>query len=333
MTNSRQNQTALDCPDDSQRKPHEQIQNSAASTAASRWTLKQQICVCLCGFALLAISTFWAVCERMIAPVPMAISEINVSIPVSPISLETESGATVKGWAVRSDQNFATIVLLHPLRGSRLTMLSRASLLHRHGYSVVMIDLQGHGESPGDAITMGHEERHSASAAVQYAKESANGRPVIVVGMSLGGASFLLSQQTEVDGVILESVYPTITEAIHDRITSKMGSQLASVLGPILLWQMELRLQLSRDDLEPIDQLSKLTCPVLMMSGSNDLHTTQPETQRMFDALKPRAIEEQQHELWFVNQAAHVDLYDFAAQEYEARVLSFLERIMAHTKQ
>ncbi|MEP3480459.1 MAG: alpha/beta fold hydrolase [Fuerstiella sp.] len=289
----------------------------------------RRVVVGACGFILLAFAILWAVCEHLVAPVPVMVLSTQVDLPVSDLSLTTDLGATVKGWWIAGDDDAATVVLLHPLRGSRLTMLRRAQLLHGEGYSVVMIDLQGHGESSGDAITMGGLERHSAIAAVQYARMKSGNKPVVVLGTSLGGAAFLLSQQVEIEGLILESVYSTISEATHNRMALRMGSWSASMLSPFLLWQLESRLRLSRHDLRPIDELSKLSCPVLMMSGSEDKHTLPAEVRAMFKQLAPSAVNQRRHELWLVDQAGHVDLYDFAGEAYERRVLGFLSRITA----
>jgi len=51
-----------------------------------------------------------------------------------------------------------TIVLMHGVRANRLSMVRRAEMLHRAGYSVLLFDFQAHGESPGSHITMGYLE-------------------------------------------------------------------------------------------------------------------------------------------------------------------------------
>lgn len=277
---------------------------------------------------LAAFAALWFFGESAIAPAHSPVSADQTDLPVQSIQLNTESGSIVRGWSVRAEQDRATVVLLHPIRGSRLTMLSRARLLYQHGYSVVMIDLQAHGESPGDAITLGFEERHGAAAAVQFAKTFCDGKPVIVLGYSLGGASYLLSGETDVDGVILESVYPTISEAIFDRTKARVGSIAATPISATLLLQMEWRLGLSRNDLRPIDAVPQLQCSVMMISGSRDLHTTELETRRMFKRLPAAEPSENHNELWIIDGASHVDLYRFAGREYETRVLRFLDTVV-----
>src|SRR5512133_3675642 len=55
----------------------------------------------------------------------------------------------LSGWYIPSE-NGAAVILLHGFGGNRLDMKSRADVLARHGFGVLMYDLRGHGESEGD---------------------------------------------------------------------------------------------------------------------------------------------------------------------------------------
>lgn len=71
------------------------------------------------------------------------------------------------------------------------------------------------------------------------------------------------------------------------------------------------------DQLRPIDAMSHLACPVFVIGGGSDLHTTADETRRLFAA----ACEPKQ--LWLVEGAAHVELHAAAKTEYEQQVARF----------
>ena len=67
-------------------------------------------------------------------------------------------------------------------------------------------------------------------------------------------------------------------------------------------------------------------CPVFVISGDEDAHTTASETEEMFHAAKePKSI-------WLVEGAAHVNLHEAATDEYELHVLEFLERHLRGVK-
>jgi fermentation-respiration switch protein FrsA (DUF1100 family) len=112
-------------------------------------------------------------------------------------------------------------------------------------------------------------------------------------------------------------MYPTIEEAVSDRLTMRLGP-LASELVPLLLWQLPLRTGVSPAELRPIEKLPSLQAPLFVISGAEDQHTKWVQTQRLYDAAQ------QPKELWKVQNAAHVDLHSFAPDEYRRKILLFL---------
>ncbi len=191
-------------------------------------------------------------------------------------------------------------------------------MLHEAGYATVMIDLQAHGQSQGEAITVGYLEQHDVRAAVEYARRAHPAEPIGVIGVSLGGAAALLASPLDVNALVLESVYPTIHDAIHNRVAERLGP-LASIPTSLLLIQLQYRLGIPPADLRPIDRISDIECPVYVVSGAEDRHTTEAETRAMFAAApEPK-------QLWLVQGATHVDLLRADPIQYRQRILPFLD--------
>ncbi len=211
---------------------------------------------------------------------------------------------------------------MHGVRANRLSMLDRARFLSHAGYSVLLFDFQAHGESTGQHITFGYLEGRDAQAAVSFLRANAPGEKIGVIGVSMGGAAALLaSPPLNVDAIILEMVYPTIDQAISNRLTRWLGGW-ASSLTPLLSGQLKPRLGIGPDALRPIDHLGTLRAPKLLIAGADDRHTTLAESRQMFEAAgEPK-------ELWVVSGARHVDLYPLNKTEYEQRVLSFFGKYL-----
>jgi len=221
-------------------------------------TLKRRIgYTTIVVFCLLVIGLFasWLVAGQLVASRPQKIGLPPADLRATSISLESESGATIAGWHVASDDRRGVIVLLHGIRGSRVSMLERAHLLHAVGYSIVMIDLQGHGESSGEQITIGHLEKHDARAAVEFARRQHPDEPIGVIGVSLGGASALLASPLGIDALVIESVYPDIESAINNRVAARLGP-LSGLPAKLLLMQLEPRLGIEKSQLRPADHIS-----------------------------------------------------------------------------
>jgi fermentation-respiration switch protein FrsA (DUF1100 family) len=202
-------------------------------------------------------------------------------------------------------------------------MLSRAELLWRAGYVVLMPDLQAHGESTGERITFGYLEARDAEASLRYLRERFPRLRVGGVGVSLGGAALVLAgEAARSDADVLEAVFPTIAEATDNRLAMRVGS-LSRVLTPLLLLQLKPTLGVSVDELRPVEAIRHLHCPVLILSGTADRHTTEAQTRALFAAAN------EPKELWLVPGASHDDLFSFDEAGYAAHVLGFLDRHLA----
>lgn len=201
-------------------------------------------------------------------------------------------------------------------------MLGRARFLHDAGYSVFLIDFQGHGESPGKEITFGYRESGDAAAAVQYVRRRYPGERVGVVGVSLGGAASLVGDAVlDVDAMVLEAVYSTLKRAVENRIAIAIGD-FGRFLAPLLLWQVKPRLGFDPGELSPVNRISRIRSPVLIIAGGRDARTTLAESRALFrNAPEPKT-------LWVIEQARHQDFHRFATEQYERKVLAFLDRYM-----
>jgi len=245
-------------------------------------------------------------------PLPAGFEAQNVSIPGADHS--------IAGWWVDRGGESPVVLLLHGVRADRSSMVSRAQLLMGHGFSVLLIDLQAEGETPGEAITLGYRESRDVMAARDWIRSQAPGRRIGVIGTSMGGASVLLAPQPSgLDAVVLEAVYPRIGRAVENRIRMWLGP-LAPLLTPLLLVQLQPRLHISESDLEPIRSIGRLGAPVLVVAGSRDEHTTLAESQELFAAAgEPK-------QMWIVEGAKHQDLLRYDPNGYEEHVVEFLNR-------
>ena len=238
------------------------------------------------------------------------------------VSFPSKSGSQLLGWLLEAKQGKGGILLLHGVKSNRLQMLNRAIFLQKAGYDVLLFDFQAHGESQGEQITFGYLESLDANTAYEYLADRVCNPSIGVIGVSLGGASALLgdvSKKAKV--VILEAVYPTIEEAITDRFKIYFGS-FGTYLTPLLTVQIKPRLGIGMDELRPIDHVQNIEGAVMFVIGSKDRHSTVLESKKMFlQAKEPK-------ELWIIDGAGHANFDKFLGEEYNKKILDFLEKWM-----
>lgn len=252
------------------------------------------------------------------APAKTNIGRLPSDLNGHAVEFRSDSGAgLIRGWLLPGIKGQGAIVLMHGIRGSRLNMVSLARFLSRAGYSVLLFDFQAHGESAGEHVTAGYLESRDARAAIEFARAEAPDEAVGVIGTSMGGAALALADPApRVEAAVLEMVYPTIEQAIDDRLRMNLGSW-GTILRPLLTAQFPLRYGVSTTDLHPIDRVGKMRVPKLFIAGANDMHTTLAGSRELFAAAaEPK-------EFWIVDGARHQDLHKLKEREYEERILSF----------
>ncbi len=284
--------------------------------STKRRRIKRAALILLALTALVSATASWLLGSELVqpamhpVPLPIGFAAQQVVIP--------SQGHAIAGWWIDSHTNAPVVLLLHGIRADRSSMASRATLLRTRGFSVLLIDLQAHGETPGEEITLGWRESRDVEAALEWLKSRFPGRRIGAIGCSLGGASILLGHQPAgFDAIVLEAVYPRIGRAVENRVRLRVGV-LAPLLTPLLLAQIPLRLHISPHDLEPIRHIADVGAPVLIAAGSRDEHTTLGESEELYGtAVQPK-------QLWVVDGARHQDFLAYDPAGYEAHVIEFL---------
>jgi alpha-beta hydrolase superfamily lysophospholipase len=273
--------------------------------------------VLICGLVS-GLVLSWIVGGSLCAPHnhPVAMPE---NLAVESVSFPSNSGATIHGWLVESETNRAVVILQHGIHGSRADVVGRARFLSAAGYAVLMFDFQSHGESIGSHITFGYLESRDAQAAVAFAKARFPGKPIGVIGLSLGAAAAALAEPPlEVQAFVFEMMYPTVVEATKDRIAMRFGPP-GRLLSPLLTAQLKWRIGCTTDDLRPIVNVGKISAPKLFIAGTEDRDTTLAESKEIFaHAAEPKMFTP-------FEGARHEDLLTFAPDQYKRIILEFLE--------
>lgn len=268
------------------------------------------------------IGAIWLTGNSLTAPANHTVGNCPEDLHCENVEFVSESGAIIKGWFLPGEKGKGAVVLMHGVRANRLELIERIRFLHKAGFSVLAFDFQASGESIGTQITFGFLESLDGEASIRFIKEKLPEEKIGVLGVSMGGAAFLLAKNMpETDTLILEMVYPTMQKAVENRL-NLWFFRGAENLSPLLTWQFPLRLGVSVDELRPIDKISNLKIPVLVIAGENDEHTTLEESKQLFRAAN------EPKELWIVPRAAPEDLLKIAPAEDEKRVSRFFQNTL-----
>ncbi len=289
-------------------------------------TMLKRISIQLLAFLLAMLLGIFGLGALLTGPAPSAVETLSIDLPVETVTIPVTQGTDVHGWLAHGQPGGAAILLVHSMRSNRLEMLSRAQFLHAAGYHVLMIDLHAHGETAGNRITFGARESESVLAAVTFLRNTYPHERLGAIGTSLGAAAIVLARQDlKLDAVILESLHPTFEEAVHNRLKLHFGNH-ASFLLPVMLAQLSFYTGSATESLNPIDHVNNLHSPTLFIAGTQDAHTTQSESERLYNAARSPK------EIWIVPGAGHINMHSYAGKTYERHVLAFLAQYLRQSQ-
>jgi pimeloyl-ACP methyl ester carboxylesterase len=121
---------------------------------------------------------------------PRALPAATLAIPHRDVTLHTSDGVDLAAWYVPS-RNGAAVVLVHGAGGDRAGGIeSRAVMLAKRGYGVLLYDARGGGESGGRMESMGWTWHRDTRAAVDFLAARGIDR-IGALGLSTGAETVL----------------------------------------------------------------------------------------------------------------------------------------------
>lgn len=238
------------------------------------------------------------------------------------VATTTADGVAVRGWLVRgTPSSERCVVLASGVRGSRIYMEARAAWYVEHGWSALLVDLRGTGESTPTRISMGWNE--ALDLVAWHAFLGTRGyRDIAVHGQSLGAAAAVYSV---VRGEAAPRWHFVVLEACYRDIRSALAARLPAVPEP-LLWPMlvcsELLLGVDADDLDPLRHVSAVKAPTLFVCGTADRSVGPSAADALFAASG--AARKERCDLPGI---AHVDLWSAGGGALPRALASFLARL------
>ncbi|RJS27319.1 alpha/beta hydrolase [Corallococcus sp. H22C18031201] len=204
------------------------------------------------------------------------------------VTLTFDAGAEVQGWYVAPRVGSA-IVLVHGSPSTRLDLVHEAAALARRGHGVLLLDMPGHGESPGPA-TWGAEHRAAVRAGLDFLAHQPEVDPsrLGLFGFSMGSAvaARVASEDARVAAVALAGAFTRLDA----QLTHEFGAWGPVTSVPAVLAARHAGLAL--DDLRPEVVVGKLAPrPLLLIAGTEDRAVPPDMARRLFSlAGEPRTL-------------------------------------------
>lgn len=197
----------------------------------------------------------------------------DIGMSFTPLKLATADGEILDGWFVPAEPNLqprGLVIFFHGNAGSMAHRLDYLRMFHDLGLATLIIDYRGYGKSSGTPSEEG--TYRDADAAWLHATRvlGFTASRIVVFGESLGGgvAAQLAAKQRPA-ALVLASTFTSVPD---------MGADLYPLL-PIRM--------LARIRYDSLTQLTRITCPLLVIHSRNDDIIPFTHGQRLFEAARP----------------------------------------------
>jgi competence protein ComEC len=251
--------------------------------------------------------------------------------PGEPIEVRASDGARLAGRWLPAPGPLVTgrtTLLLHGFaEASSALEARRASALNRHGWNVAVLDSRGYGRSDGPFPTFGGLESGDIGAWLEFLSQRiARSEPdvrfhPVLWGRSMGAgiAMRTAAARPGLAAVVLESpMVDLVVSMAHvlrrrkvpfPRLMARLVTRRAGKLAGVPIHSPP-----------PIDSARQVTCPTLILHGTNDTVVSIDEARRLADAF-PTAP------LWIeVPDARHTDVVDKGGEELLDQIAAFLDQ-------
>lgn len=188
----------------------------------------------------------------------------------------------LEAWFVPHPQSRGIVVMFPGYAGVKEAFLTPAAHLYQFGYSSLLVDFRGSGGSSGNDTTLGLREADDVAATFGYAQQQWPAQPIILYGISMGGAAIL--RAVAIDGVQPAAI---IIEGVFDRLLTTVQHRFDAVHLPpwptaqLLVFWGSVQMGYNGFQHNPVDYASAIKCPILVMHGERDPWITHDETQAL----------------------------------------------------
>ena len=176
-----------------------------------------------------------------------------VGLPYDPVNLLTSDNIELGGWFIPAPEKRGVILFCHGNAGNISHRLDSLLLFHKLGFSTLIFDYRGYGNSRGHPSEAG--TYLDVQAAWQYLITERAIAPsrIILFGRSLGAAVAVHQARLNTPGaLILESSFTSVPD---------MAAKLYPVLPARWLTRLKYNVQ---------QQLQSVSCPVLVIHSRDD---------------------------------------------------------------
>ncbi len=250
----------------------------------------------------------------------------DIGLRYESVTLTTADGVELAAWLLPGT-NGAGLVVMHGAGSTRSDVLDQAAVLVDHGYTALLIDARGHGDSRGTAMDFGWYGDLDIGAGTEFLAQRGDIDPsrIGVVGFSMGGEEAIGAAATN----------PRIRVVVAEGATGRTASD-KTWYSDTYGWRGWVQEKIDTVQFGITDLLTDASPPPSLRSA------VAAATDTAFLLVTAGKVQDEAHAaahlasaaaervtVWNVDGAGHTRGWDTRPQEWERRVTGFLDANLA----
>lgn len=193
-------------------------------------------------------------------------------LPWHEVRIPSANGKQLFGWLIPAQPGAPVLLVMHGWGGNAQMMLPLAAPLHAAGYALLLIDARCHGQSDDDSfasLPRFAEDIEHGIAWLRVQPEMA-GVAVGVIGHSVGAGAALLAASRNPTIALVVSLAAFAHPAAMMRRWLHFKHVPYWPIGAYILAYVQKVIGFRFDDIAPLNTITRVLCPVLLVHGMED---------------------------------------------------------------
>lgn len=246
------------------------------------------------------------------------------SVKYEEYTIQSYDDLTLYGKFIPHEEHPERVVIIaHGYGQSNLDMAPWVHLFYDLGYSILLPDARGHGNSQGNYIGFGWHERLDYLEWIDWLNSTYNHPNTVLFGLSMG-ASTVMNVSGEplpdnVKAIIEDCGYSSTYEELAYQLRAQYKLPAFPFL-PLTSIYTKYRANYSFKEASPLEQIQKSQLPILFIHGGKDEIVPSWMVHELYE------VADEPKELYFVEEATHGYAYVLDKETYRQRIASFLAK-------
>ncbi|WP_456314200.1 alpha/beta hydrolase [Pseudomonas shirazensis] len=201
-------------------------------------------------------------------------------------TLKLKSNKEIECWLIKTPNSKGTVLLFHGYGGEKSMMIEKSDAFIKLGYSTMLVDFMGSGNSEGNQTTIGYKEAEEVKTAFDFIKKTGE-KNIYLFGTSMGAVAIMKcidDDNIKPKAIILECPFGSMYQTVLARFERVNAPTF--LMPRLLLFWGGIQNGFLGFSHNPTEYAKSITCPTLLLYGEKDKSVSRKEIDEIYTNLK-----------------------------------------------